>query len=635
VKIDDLTVGQLRQSVSKYRPYLLTVLAVFLLAVVLPGTRQGTEQEDLAATGGGFATTQTTVAGQAATSEGGAVDAAAAPAAGGTAVVAGAGGGGAAGGAARSSATAPTAGGTAAAGPVAPAARAAGGADAALAARDCDPATGRIKIPSVYAPNCVPEWDGVSDPGPYYRGVTKNTVKVVQYDAEENAQAAALAAAPDDTTPEEDAANQKKLIEAYEAHFETYGRTVEIVTVKATGPEDDDEAAKADAIKIATEIKAFAVFGGPGGTNAFADELAARGVLCFCTVSQPIENYQKWAPYVWSDLMASTQGYVHRAEYVCKKLQGRPPKHYGNSVPEKVDKTKPRVFGIMYYETADGAFKAGIDFFNKELAGCGAKMKEVAAFTGANINPTATQEQARTIIAKFKDSGVSSALFSGDPLSPIFFTQEATKAAYQPEWIITGSALTDVAFFARTYDQTQWGRAFGISYLTARVDESVTENELTLAQWHGGAKLTSSPAILGLGRLYTGMHLAGPRLNPETFRDGLFSFKPTKGFITRFATSYGRTIWPFDDYLAADDATEIWWDTSARGKDETGVDGAGLYRYVDGGKRFLPGEWPAGEPKAFVTDGTTLLYTERPPQDRLPEYPHEDVHVRGPNRAKP
>ena len=631
MKIDDLTVGQLRKSVALYRPYLLTVLVVFLLAVVLPGTRQAPEEELSAV--GPTETQSATVADSGAVADTGAPTEAA-PTDGTTGATVAAGGG------AKPVAGAKPAaggGGTATAAPsTPPAARAAGGADAALAARDCDPATGRIKIPSVYAPNCVPAWDGASDPGPYYRGVTKDKVKVVQYDAEENAQAAALAAAPDDTTPEEDAANQKKLIEAFEAHFETYGRTVEVVTIKATGPEDDDEAAKADAIAIATEHKAFAVFGGPSGTNAFADELVARGVLCFCTVSQPIENYLKWAPYVWSDLMASTQGYVHRAEYICKRLHGKAPKWYGNSVPEKVDKAKPRTFGLMYYETEDGAFKAGIDFFEKELTSkCGAKMKEIAAFTGANLDPTATQEQARTIIAKFKDSGVSSAVFSGDPLSPIFFTQEATKQAYQPEWIITGSALTDVAFFARTYDQTQWARAFGISYLTARVDEAVTENELTMAQWHFGAKLTSSPAVLGLGRLYLGMHLAGPKLTPETFRDGLFSFKPTKGFITRFATSYGRTIWPWDDYLAADDATEIWWDPNVGGKDETGVDGKGLYRYVDGGKRFLPGEWPTGEPKVFVTEGTSLLYTERPAPDRLPEYPHEDVHVRGPNRAKP
>jgi hypothetical protein len=50
------------------------------------------------------------------------------------------------------------------------------------------------------------------------------------------------------------------------------------VTVKASGAPDDAVAAKAGAIKVATEVKAFASFGGPGQTNAYAEELATRAV---------------------------------------------------------------------------------------------------------------------------------------------------------------------------------------------------------------------------------------------------------------------------------------------------------------------------------------------------------------------
>ena len=46
--------------------------------------------------------------------------------------------------------------------------------------------------------------------------------------------------------------------------------------MKASGAPDDAVAAKADAIKVATELHAFASFGGPGQTTAYADELAAR-----------------------------------------------------------------------------------------------------------------------------------------------------------------------------------------------------------------------------------------------------------------------------------------------------------------------------------------------------------------------
>ena len=57
------------------------------------------------------------------------------------------------------------------------------------------------------------------------------------------------------------------------------------------------------------------------------------------------------------------------------------------------------------------------------------------------------------------------------PFGPIFFTKDAQQQLYGPEWIITGSALTDTSFFARLYQQDQWEHAFGISYLSARLPE--------------------------------------------------------------------------------------------------------------------------------------------------------------------
>jgi len=231
------------------------------------------------------------------------------------------------------------------------------------------------------------------------------------------------------------------------------------------------------------------------------------------------------------------------------------------------------------------------------------------------------------IIARMKSKGVNSLMFSGDPLMPIFLTKEATAQVYNPEWVISGSALTDTAFFARTYDAQQWRNAFGISYLTARVDPNAVDREGNLFSWHYGQKLTSMPSALPMNTFFQGVHLAGPKLTPQTLRDGLFAFKPTSGFLTRFAVSYGTGLWTIGpDYLAADDATEIWWDPQAVGPDESANRNvaAGLYRYVDGGKRYLPGQWPAGDTKAFQTAGTTLIYPDRPPQDRFPEYPRRD-----------
>jgi len=56
-------------------------------------------------------------------------------------------------------------------------------------------------------------------------------------------------------------------------------------------------------------------------------------------------------------------------------------------------------------------------------------------------------------------------------------TQEATRQGYGPEWVLLGAGgasggLTgaDTTFSGRTYDQTQWAHAFGLSFSGARLD---------------------------------------------------------------------------------------------------------------------------------------------------------------------
>lgn len=601
-----LTVGEVLDGLSRYKPFVLTLAGIVFLAILLPGARrpQGTAETTSASGGaaGDVAANTGNDAGQITQGTDVQTDSATSTTARGAVT-----------------GTAPTGARQATGGTLSKAVQQLG--DAA-SAPDCDKAAGRILIPSIYSPNCVPIFPkGADNGGATYQGVTKNTIKVGLYVAQENEQAAAIVSAAgveDNTADEEDDANRNKEIEAYEAHFETYGRHVIWEKLEGSGAADDETAAKADAVRMATELKVFVSFGAP--SNTYVDELAARGVMCMCTVSQPIENYMKWAPHVWSDLMASSQGYIHRAEIIGKRLWGRNAIYAGDAIY----KNSKRRFGIVYYETEDGAYKAGVDFFEKELLRYGAKMSDRIDYV---LDLTKAQEDARIIVARLKDKGITSVVFAGDPLMPIFLTQEATKQAYNPEWVITGSALTDTTLFARTYDQTQWQHAFGVSYLTARVAPAVTENELNVHEWHFGEALTSYPSALALGKLYTGVHLAGPKLTPKTYEAGMFSFKPTKGFITQFAVSYGTGLWPWPDYLSADDATEIWWDPTARGPDELGNEAVGMYQYMDMGKRFLPGQWPTGEGKYFVKENTTTMYDDRPAPDRVPQPPHKHFRV--------
>ena len=95
-----------------------------------------------------------------------------------------------------------------------------------------------------------------------------------------------------------------------------------------------------------------------------------------------------------------------------------------------------------------------------------------------------------------------------------------------------------------------------------------------------------------------------------------------RGGITTIAVSYGdKGFWPWkEDPAAYEDATEIWWDRNAQGEDDIGRDGTGLYRYVLGGKRYLPGEWPKTVPTAFNPKDTVTIYEKPPAADQWPCY---------------
>ena len=145
---------------------------------------------------------------------------------------------------------------------------------------NCDTTTGRVAVPSGYAPPCVEPWKGGDNGGATAPGVTKDTITVALYQTQpdllqqtffENTGSDESLAKERDTT--------QQYVDYFSAHYELYGRKVELVTVKASGAPDDDAAAKADAIKVATEVNAFASFGGPGQTSAYAEELA-RAACC-------------------------------------------------------------------------------------------------------------------------------------------------------------------------------------------------------------------------------------------------------------------------------------------------------------------------------------------------------------------
>ena len=109
---------------------------------------------------------------------------------------------------------------------------------------------------------------------------------------------------------------------------------------------------------------------------------------------------------------------------------------------------------------------------------------------------------------------------------------------------------------------------------------------------------------------------AGPNLTHDTLAAAIRSFETVKAITQPWLTWGDHGIWDKPDYAGIDDATLFWWDPNAVGPDENRKEGTGMLMYVDGGKRYLPGEWPS-EDKLFVAEGAVAVY-DTPPADEAP-----------------
>jgi hypothetical protein len=483
----------------------------------------------------------------------------------------------------------------------------------------CDTTRGTVAVPLTYAPPCVEPFRG-DNGGATAQGVTADTITIALYQAQPDIlEQTFFQQSGSDESLNTELETVRQYVEFFEAHYETYGRKVEIVPVKATGAPDDETAARADAIKVATEVKAFASWGGPSQTQAYADELAARGVLCVgdCLLAATDGYVEDSRNHVWLTFPSIEQLSEHWTQFIDRQLVGRPAEFAGDPAL----RTRKRKFGVVRFDESFAGLDQAGEQFVKLLRKRGAPL---VADIPYELDLAQAQENARNMIAKLKDAKVTTVVFGGDPVTPASLTAEATAQNFFPEWVVLGAAYTDTSLFGRSYDKQQWKNAFGVSTLpTPTVPEA--DQLYTILVWQSGkgpaAKtfkvLVQAPLIF-----YTALHLAGPTLTAQTFRDGLFRFPSGPTHPTQLHISWGdHDIWPRTDFFGSDDATQIWWNPDATGVDEVGNEGTGMWEYAQGGKRYLPGQWPEGEPPIFDASTSVTQFDSLPPADRPPSYP--------------
>ena len=483
----------------------------------------------------------------------------------------------------------------------------------------CDTERGTVALPSVYAPPCVPAFDG-DNGGATSPGVTEDTIRVVYYAPEQNADLQSILGGMGvNDTPEQRRATLEAYAELFSSVAERYGREIELVRFAATGASTDVVASQADAIDVIA-LEPFAVIGGPAlDRGTFAQEIADAGIVCYaCAGVLPDQMILDMAPYVWGTSPSVDQALALLQGWVDAGAETGATAEVNFAGGDMVG--QPRRTGVIHFEQDPPIFETTTeeqqDRFDEDVL-----LTESYVLDLPNMPAKAAE-----LIAQFKAEGINSIVFLGDPFMPGYLTEAATAQEYYPEWIFTGTALTDTNTLARTWDPAQMEHAYGISQLAAPTDQDIQE-AVTLYRWYVGDEDALPPAESQYGLiapaaawLLRGIHMAGPELTPETFARGQFRIPPAGGGPTNPQVSFGNWgIFPEIDYHGIDDAVELWWDPTVEAEDERGQVGLGVWRRSNGGERFTPGEAP--EPRPFTEEDTVTVFDELPEADQPPDYP--------------
>ena len=129
-----------------------------------------------------------------------------------------------------------------------------------------------------------------------------------------------------------------------------------------------------------------------------------------------------------------------------------------------------------------------------------------------------------------------------------------------------------------------------------------------------------------------GVQLAGPDLTPSTFATGLFRAPPAGGGPTSPLDAYGyQGAAPLPSYSSPADYTFLWYDATAKGPDEEGVDGTGSDALRERRHALQGGVVPAGPVPMFSVAGSVTSYASPPDRGALRTRPGP---VRRPRRAE-
>jgi hypothetical protein len=203
-------------------------------------------------------------------------------------------------------------------------------------------------------------------------------------------------------------------------------------------------------------------------------------------------------------------------------------------------------------------------------------------------------------MAEFQQKGITTVLWLGGGNG--YYGPAADAIGYQPEWIILGDSEIEGNHPVRlmSANNTFDGRGIVITpqlfepalnqqrcYTAFReVDQDFNENDLGWVCSH----------YENLFQFFVGVQVAGPRLGPSSIDKGFHAIPEIRSDDPTVPACFYLP----GDYTCVKDAQAEIWDADGAAP---GDSRPGCWRSIEGGKRYLPGEWPPGNIDAQLTGG--------------------------------
>ncbi|HVE91993.1 MAG TPA: hypothetical protein VNE62_06810 [Actinomycetota bacterium] len=432
------------------------------------------------------------------------------------------------------------------------------------------------------SPPCVPYWDPKQDNGGATApGVTADEIVVAWPFSLEKV------------------GDTERLAKHFNLRYEFYGRKIKLVNYQPRGGVFGGFQAsdmQASAVDVHERIKAFASLAYPpksGAEHHYYDALAARGILGIDShASNRTEaDYTANAPYEWNYLPAFDTMMRNYAEWICKSLAGRRPQYGGTGTAEL---TSPRVFGLVYFKSADGSIADRSILTSALRNGCG-------VVPAAELELTTGQQT----ILKLQEAKVTSiiCLCQGghyfDSLMPA-----ATQQVYFPEWLVSSYHYLDYDGVGQKFPAEHAEHAFGLTFHNKWLPQkdmpwyqAIKEADPAYETGDDGYASAAYERYYELLLLASGIQMAGPNLTAQSFQSGLFKAKfPAPGSGDAPLYAVGGGFGP-GNHTMSEDAATIWY--SASGESYTTNVRRGTFCYIRSGKRYALGQWPREDPPLF------------------------------------